>query len=82
MGIYLRRKRIFVDPVSTKVLENLPKSALNIFGVGFIVTVASLATCIPLVFMFNKFVPQLVGKPKIRRAAFEKLDLNMRDEID
>lgn len=56
----------YINPPTAKwVLENLPKSALSIFGVGAIMTVASLAICIPFVFMFNKFVPQLVGKPKL-----------------
>jgi len=64
----------YINPPTAKwVLENLPKSALSIFGAGFIVTVASLATCIPLVFMFNKFVPQLVGKPKLEGPLLKNL---------
>jgi len=34
-------------------------------------TIASLAACIPLIYLFNKFVPQLVGKPKIKGPIFK-----------
>ncbi len=51
--------------VAKWVLENLSGSFLTILGVGCLMTVVSLFLCIPLVFLFNKFVPQLVGKPKI-----------------
>ena len=53
-------------PAAEWMLANLPTSALSIFGLSSIVTVASLAMCIPLVFIFTKFIPQLVGKPKIK----------------
>ena len=56
----------FFNPrVAKWVVDNLSGSALTIFGVGCLMTVASLAFCIPLILVFNKFVPQLVGKPKI-----------------
>jgi len=56
----------FINPrVAKLVVDNLSGSALTIFGVGCLMTVASLAFCIPLIYVFNKFVPQLVGKPKI-----------------
>ena len=51
-------------PTANWMLANLPNSAMSIFGVGSVMTVASLAICMPLIFVFNKFVPQLVGKPK------------------
>jgi acyltransferase len=51
-------------PVSKWVMANLPHSALSIFGVGCAMTAVSLALCIPFVWMFNRLVPQLVGKPK------------------
>ena len=47
------------------VMDNLSGSALTIFGAGCLVTLASLALCIPFIFLFNKFVPQLVGRPKV-----------------
>lgn len=57
----------FINPrVAKWVVDNLSGSALTIFGVGCLMTVASLAFCIPLIVVFNKFVPQLVGKPKIK----------------
>ena len=55
----------YINPPTARwVLANLPNSALSIFGVGCIMTVASLGVSMPLIFVFNKFVPQLVGKPK------------------
>ena len=57
----------YINPPAAKwVLANLPNSALSIFCVGFIVTVVSLAICIPVIFIFIEFVPQLVGKPKLK----------------
>ncbi len=64
----------YINPPTAKwVLENLPQSTLIIFGVGFIMTVASLAICIPLVFVFNRSVPQLVGKPKLKGPLLQNL---------
>ena len=57
----------FINPrVAKLVVGNLSGSALTLFGVGCLMTVASLAFCVPLIYVFNKFVPQLVGKPKIK----------------
>jgi len=57
----------FINPRAAKlVVDTLSGSPLTIFGVGCLMTVASLAFCIPLIYVFNKFVPQLVGKPKIK----------------
>jgi acyltransferase len=59
----------YINPPTAKwVLENLPNLALGIFGVGLLMTVASLALCMPFILLFNKFVPQLVGKPKLRKS--------------
>lgn len=56
----------FFNPrVAKWVVDNLSGSAFAIFGVGCLMTVASLVFCIPLVYVFKKFVPQLVGKPKM-----------------
>ncbi|MEJ2038720.1 MAG: acyltransferase family protein [Desulfosarcinaceae bacterium] len=52
-------------PVAKWILESLAGSGLTVFWVGFLMTMASLAACAPLIYLFNKFIPQLVGKPKI-----------------
>ena len=51
--------------VAKWVLDTLSGSGLTVFWVGCVMTVASLAICIPLIYLFDKFVPQLVGKPKL-----------------
>lgn len=51
--------------VAKWVLDTLSGSGLTILWVGCLMTVVSLAFCIPLIYLFNKFVPQLVGKPKL-----------------
>jgi acyltransferase len=51
--------------VAKWVLDTLGGSGLTVFWVGCLMTVASLGVCIPLIFIFNKFVPQIVGKPKL-----------------
>ena len=57
----------YINPPAAKwMLANLPSSALSLFGFSSFVTAASLAMCIPLVFIFTKFIPQLVGKPKLK----------------
>jgi acyltransferase len=60
-------------PTANWMLANLPNSALSIFGVGCAMTVVSLAICMPLIFVFTKFVPQLVGKPKLTGPLFKNL---------
>jgi acyltransferase len=52
-------------PVAKWVLETLSGSGLTVFWVGCLMTVLSLATCIPFIYLLDKFVPQLVGKPKL-----------------
>ena len=55
----------YINPrVAQWAVENLPPSGPVVFGVGVVMTVASLGLCIPLVFLFNRYVPQLTGKPK------------------
>jgi acyltransferase len=51
--------------VAKWVLDTLGGSGLTVFWVGCLMTVASLGVCIPLIYVFNKFVPQIVGKPKL-----------------
>jgi len=56
----------YINPPTTKwVLENFSASFLSILGIGCATTAISLALCTPFIFLFNKFMPQLVGKPKI-----------------
>ena len=52
-------------PLAKWTHANLPQSALGIFSLGLIVTAASLVACMPFVFLFNKYVPYLVGQPKL-----------------
>ncbi len=55
----------YINPrVAQWAVENLPPSALVVFGVGCVMTLASLALCIPLIFLLDRYVPQLVGNPK------------------
>ena len=51
--------------VAKLVVDNLSGSFWTILGVGCLMTVVSLAVCLPLIYLFNRFVPQLVGKPKV-----------------
>ena len=68
----------YINPPTAKwVLTNFPKSALSIFGISLIMTMASLALCIPIIFLLNKFIPQLVGKPKLKGLLLKK-DLHFR----
>jgi acyltransferase len=56
----------YINPRAAKwVLENFSPSFPIILAIGCAATVISLALCIPFVALFNTFVPQLVGKPKI-----------------
>ncbi|KPJ96225.1 MAG: hypothetical protein AMJ53_01145 [Gammaproteobacteria bacterium SG8_11] len=64
----------YINPPTAKwVLAILSQSAVSIFGVGLAMTVASLALCIPLIFVFTNFVPQFVGKPKLKGPLFKNL---------
>lgn len=56
----------YVNPrLAGWILENVSGSPLPVFFLSCIITVASLALCIPFVFVFNRLIPQLVGKPKL-----------------
>ena len=52
-------------PVGKFVFTNFSGQPVMIFVLGLLMTVVSLALCIPFIYLFNKYVPQLVGKPKI-----------------
>jgi len=51
-------------PAAIWVLANLPHSAAGIFGAGIVMTAASMTLCIPVIYVLDKYIPQLVGKPK------------------
>ena len=55
------------------VLDTSSGSLMIVSAAGIIVTVASLALCMPLVFIFNRYVPQLVGKPGLNGPLFKRL---------
>ena len=55
----------YINPPAAKwTMVNLPDTSGWVFVVGTVVTVVSMALCLPLVFVFSRYVPQLVGKPK------------------
>jgi acyltransferase len=56
--------------VANWFLANFSGSFWPVLGIGCVMTIASLAICIPLIYLLNKFVPQLVGKPKINGPLF------------
>lgn len=63
----------YINPGLAKwVLGNLSGSAMVICTTGFIVTLVSLCLCIPLVLVLNKYIPQLVGKPKREGPLFKR----------
>lgn len=64
----------YINPgLARWVLDNTSGSAVAVSTAGIIVTLASLALCMPLVFVFNKYLPQLVGKPKIKGPLLKNL---------
>ena len=52
-------------PVAKWVVSSLAGSFFSVLQAGIFMTIASLMLCIPLVYLFSKYVPQLVGKPKV-----------------
>jgi len=59
--------------VAQWVVNILSGSPWLLIGIGTAITLASLAFCIPLIYLFNKTVPQLVGKPKMSGPLLKKL---------
>ena len=57
----------YINPPAAKwVVDHLSGSPLTVLGVGCAVTIGSLIFCMPLIYVFNRYLPQLVGKPKIK----------------
>lgn len=52
-------------PVARWFVDNISGGPWNTLWVGCVMTAASLALCIPLVYFFEKYLPQLVGRPKV-----------------
>jgi acyltransferase len=56
----------YINPVAGKwVFTHFSGLPFMIFLSGFFMTAVSLALCIPLIYLLNRYVPQLVGKPKV-----------------
>ena len=54
----------FINPPTAKwVVEHLSGSPPIILAAGCAMTVVSLALCMPLIYLLNRWIPQLVGKP-------------------
>ena len=55
----------YINPPMAKwALATFPSNGLAIFTMGSLMTIVSLATCAPLIYGLNRWVPQLVGRPK------------------
>jgi acyltransferase len=55
----------YVNPgVAKWLLDHFSGSALMVLTAGVIVTTVSLVLCIPAVYLLERYLPQLVGKPK------------------
>ena len=54
----------FNPPAARWVAAHLPGTPAVLLAVGCVVTAVSLTLCIPLVYLLDHWVPQLVGKPK------------------
>jgi acyltransferase len=57
-------------PVAKWFLATLPHSGPAIVVIGCLMTVVSLAALMPLVYALNRWVPQLVGRPKVKGPFF------------
>jgi acyltransferase len=68
----------YINPwVGKWVFENFANQSFTIFMAGLFMTLISLVLCIPFIHLLNRYVPQLVGKPKIEGPwlkAFIRLD--------
>lgn len=64
----------YINPPAAKwVVDHLSGSPLTILGAGCVVTIGSLIFCMPFIYVFNKYLPQLVGKPKIKGPLLKNL---------
>ena len=54
-------------PLAKLVQTGIAPSGLGLLGIACTVTLVSLILCMPFVFAFNRYVPQLVGKPSLHK---------------
>ena len=59
-------------PLAEWVLDDISSSGLVVFTISCVVTVVSLALCMPFIELFNRLVPQLVGKVKLTGLLLKK----------
>lgn len=64
----------YINPPAAKwAVEHLSGTPLTVLGAGCGVTLGSLLFCMLLVYVFNTYLPQLVGKPKIKGPLLKNL---------
>jgi acyltransferase len=63
----------FNPPIAEWVVGHLSGTPLVILLVSTAITAVSLSSCIPLIYLLNRWVPQLVGKPKLTGPLLKKL---------
>ena len=57
----------YINPVLAKwLVDTIPGQFFNVLSLGGVVTVISLVLCIPFVYLFDTYLPQLCGKPRQR----------------
>jgi acyltransferase len=61
------------EPCTRQLSVFLPDSQLAVFVICGLATLASLAISFPCVLVLNKFLPQLVGKPRIDGPILKRL---------
>lgn len=75
--ILLGLNGLFYNYINPSIVElamnNLPNNSMIFFGVGFILTLLSLIICYPLIYLFNRYIPQLVGKPQFIGPIFKNI---------
>lgn len=55
-------------PLAAWLLDTFGGSVLTVTLAGSVTTIVSLLLCVPLVYVFNRFTPNLIGKSKKRRS--------------
>ena len=55
-------------PLAAWLLDTFGGSVLTVTLAGSVTTIVSLLLCVPLVYVFNRFTPGLIGKSKKRRS--------------
>ncbi len=56
----------YINPWASQwVFDTFPNQPVMLFLACALITVISLALCAPFIYLLNKYLPQLVGKPKV-----------------